>query len=92
MNISKLFIVRNMTEYTLKTPQQLGAILRGRRREKAITQQAMGEAVDIRQAAVSQIENDPSNTRFARIFQILSGLDLELVVRPRRPVDSKTDW
>lgn len=81
-----------MTEYTPRTPQQLGAILRGRRRQIRLTQQAMGESVGVLQGAISQIESDPSTTGFGRIFQILSALDLELVVRPRRPADAKADW
>ena len=81
-----------MTEYPIKTPQQLGSILQGYRRERKLTQQAVGVSVGLAQNAVSQIEADPGPASLARIFKVLSALGLELVVRPRKAAGRHPEW
>lgn len=81
-----------MPDYPIKTPQQLGAILQGYRRERKLTQQAVGASVGFPQNAISQIEANPGTASLARVFKVLAALDLELVVRPRNAVGSKSEW
>ena len=81
-----------MTDFPARTPQQLGAILRGYRCEQGFTQQVVGRNAGLLQAAISQIESKPGSASLGRIYRVLSALDLELVVRPRRPADSKAEW
>lgn len=76
----------------VRTPQQLGALLRGHRRDKHWTQAEVGDRAGLRQPSISSIESDPGPVSLSRIFAVLSALDLELVVRPRGPSDPKTDW
>jgi HTH-type transcriptional regulator / antitoxin HipB len=71
-------------EYLIRTPQQLGAVLRGRRREKQLTQAIAGSKVGLRQNAVSVIEAQPGRSTVMRLFKLLSALDLELSVRDKR--------
>ena len=71
-----------MTDYPIKTPQQLGSVLQGYRKEQRLTQRAVGAKVGLAQNAVSQIEAEPGSAGLARIFKLLAALDLELVVRP----------
>ena len=87
-----LFVLTNMTEFVARTPEQLGAILRGYRHERQLTQKGVGSQCGLSQAALSQIESDPTTTSLSRIYRILSTLDLELVVRSKGPDGQKTEW
>ncbi len=81
-----------MSDYIARTPKQLGAILRGYRRERKLTQQAVGKGSGMLQSDISQIESDPSSTSLSRLYRVIAALDLELVVRPRGATGRKTDW
>lgn len=71
------------SEYPLQTPKQLGAILMGLRKKRALTQKSVGRMVGLPQNAVSLMETDPSAASLARVFRLLSALNVELVVRER---------
>jgi HTH-type transcriptional regulator/antitoxin HipB len=80
-------------EYLVRTPQQLGAVLRGRRREKRLTQAATGAKVGLRQNAVSVIEARADRSTVMRLFKLLSALDLELSLRDKRKGKAKgQEW
>jgi HTH-type transcriptional regulator / antitoxin HipB len=81
-----------MNEYPVRTPQQLGAVLRGFRRERELTQQAVGARAGLAQNAISMIETDPGPASLARIARVLAALDLELVVRPRKKDGRRAEW
>jgi HTH-type transcriptional regulator/antitoxin HipB len=70
-------------EQITRTPKQLGALLRRRRRELGLTQEALASRIHLRQATVSALENSAADSRLATLFDTLSALDLELLVRPR---------
>ena len=78
-------------DYPIKTPGQLGAVLKGFRRDRKLTQAAVGAAVGLPQNAISEIESAPDRTSLARVFKLLSALDLDLVVRPRQN-GKPSDW
>jgi HTH-type transcriptional regulator / antitoxin HipB len=79
-------------DYPIKTPSQLGAVLKGFRRERSLTQAAVGAKVGLRQNAVSEIESSPDRSSLARVFKLLAALDLDLVVRSRQPSIQRSDW
>lgn len=79
-------------EYPLKNPQQLGAVLQGLRRERRLTQAAAGAKVGLAQNAVSILETNPTNASLARVFKLLSALELEIVVRDRRKRSGTSKW
>jgi HTH-type transcriptional regulator/antitoxin HipB len=81
-----------MKDYAIRTPQQLGAVLRGYRVEKKLTQAATGQDAGLAQNAISLIESNPGPASLDRIFKVLAALDLELVVRPRRSGAAKSEW
>lgn len=80
------------TEYPIKTSEQLGAVLRGFRREKKLTQAAAASLSGLAQASVSEIEADPGRSSLGRVFRLIAALDLEIVVRPRRSAGRSSDW
>ena len=81
-----------MRSYPIKTPQQLGAVLRGCRKARQLTQAQAGERVGLPQKEISKLEMNPSNTTLARVFKLLSALELEIVVRERGAADNASEW
>ena len=81
-----------MADYPIKTPAQLGSVLKGFRRDRKLTQAAVGAKVGLPQNAISEIESKPDRSSVARIFRLLAALDLDLVIRPRKASDNRTDW
>lgn len=70
-------------EQITRTPKQLGTLLRRRRRQIGLSQEALASRIHLRQATVSALETSAADTRLATLFDTLAALDLELVVRPR---------
>jgi HTH-type transcriptional regulator / antitoxin HipB len=81
-----------MNEYPIRIPQQLGPILQGFRRERKLTQQAVGTLAGLAQNAISEIEAKPGPASFDRIAKVLAALDLELLIRRRAQPNQKADW
>lgn len=90
-DIIGLLCLRDMKDYSIKTPQQLGAVLEGYRKNQGLTQTAVGSKVGLAQSVVSSLEKSPQRAGLARIFKLLAALDLEIVVRPRG-TGRKTEW
>ena len=79
-----------MSDFSIKTPQQLGSVLKGFRRDKGLTQETVGAKVGLAQKAVSKLELDPGTAGLNQVFKLLAALDLELVIRPRGSI--KSEW
>jgi HTH-type transcriptional regulator/antitoxin HipB len=79
-------------EYPIKTPHHLGAVLKGFRRDRKLTQAILGAKVGLPQNAVSEIETSPDRSSLARVFKLLAALDLDLVVRARPSSGKRSDW
>lgn len=70
-------------DYSVRTPGQLGLILRSRRRQRRQTQKAAGARSGLKQATVSAAEAAAGRTSVETLFKLLSALDLELVLREK---------
>ena len=66
-----------------RTPKQIGEIVRRRRQAQKQTQTQMGKQVRLRQATISKLETGEPGTRLSTLFDVLTALDLELVIRSR---------
>jgi len=66
-----------------RTSKQLGAAIRRARRQKGLTQQALGDLMHARQATVSKVESGEAGTQLGVLIDALAALNLELVIRPR---------
>jgi HTH-type transcriptional regulator/antitoxin HipB len=73
----------NAMDQITRTPKQLGTVLRRRRKEVGLSQEALASRIHLRQATVSALENSATDARLDTVFDALAALDLELVVRPR---------
>ena len=72
-----------------RSTKQLGTVIRRYRRQKELTQAALGKLMNARQATVSKLEAGQPATQIQVLIDALTALDLELVVRPRTTVTAK---
>ena len=70
-------------EYIITSPEQLGAVLKGIRRDLGLNQKELGSRIGFPQKEVSRMENGAGRSRVDRLFQMFSALEVELVIRPR---------
>ncbi|WP_153110953.1 helix-turn-helix transcriptional regulator [Propionivibrio limicola] len=66
--------------YPIKTLSQLPLILKGFRKEKGLTQAAMGEKLGITQQSYASFEANPAAATFERLFTVLRLLGVEIVL------------
>ena len=64
--------------YSIKTLSQLPLILKGFRKEKRLTQAAMGEKLGITQQSYAAFEANPAVATLDRLFMVLRLLDVEI--------------
>lgn len=74
---------RGVMTQKIVSPESLGVALRAVRKQKGLSQKAVGHAVGMEQHTISKIEKGNSGTGLGTLFRLLSVLDLDLVVQPR---------
>lgn len=67
----------------IHTPADLATFYRDQRRERGLSQSAVGQDISLRQDTVSKFEIKPDNTRLETLFRLLAALDLELHLVPK---------
>lgn len=82
-----------MKSVLLLKAEQLSPLIRSLREEKGWSQAKLARELNTSQQAVSRMEKDASGLAFARVYEVLSILDIQLVAEPRRPFkDSLEGW
>lgn len=80
-------------DFPAHTPAQLGAVLRGFRRERGLTQHELASQVGLAQKAISIAELHPERIGVERLFQLLATLGVELVLRTKKAKQgSRAEW
>jgi HTH-type transcriptional regulator / antitoxin HipB len=79
-------------DYTIHTPKQLGAVVRGQRKTMKLSQTAVASTVGLLPKTVSKLEQAPDTATLESLFKLLSALRLELVVRSRAQEPSQREW
>jgi HTH-type transcriptional regulator/antitoxin HipB len=80
-------------EQVIRAPSQLAQLLIALRRQRRLSQAALAQkAGGLSQARLSALELHPGRFTLERLLLILAALDLELVVRPRRPGPEPAEW
>lgn len=75
------------------SPKQLASLVRLERQKRGWTQSDLARRVGIKQATVSNFENNPDKTTLTTLFKILQSLEQELVIQGRSANESKElDW
>jgi HTH-type transcriptional regulator/antitoxin HipB len=72
-----------MADQIARTPKQVGEAVRRRRRSLRMTQKDLAEKTNLRQATISDVEAGEPGTQLRTLFDTLTALDMEVVVRPR---------
>ena len=72
-----------------RTPTQIGAALRRRRRALKLTQTDLGDRTSLRQATISGLEHGEPGTQLRTLLDVMAALDLEFVIRPRSKASAK---
>jgi HTH-type transcriptional regulator / antitoxin HipB len=77
----------------ITSPNQVGEILRGRRKARGLAQQVLANKLGISQSRLSTLEADPASLTLDRLLALLGQLGLELVVQDRKPsAASHAEW
>ena len=80
-------------DHTIKTAGQLGQALKSCRKERGLTQEALGNKVGLLQTDVSSMERDPGRSSSERLLRLLSALDMEIVLRDKRQAPTlHSEW
>lgn len=72
-----------MVDQIARTPKQAGEAVRRRRRSLGMTQKDLAGKTSLRQATISDVEAGEPGTQLRTLFDALTALDMEVVIRPR---------
>jgi len=67
----------------VRSPKQLGVILRRFRRMRDYTQAELAKRAGVRQGTISQVETGLEAVKLTTVMDLLRALDLEVVIQPR---------
>ncbi|HIJ23716.1 MAG: helix-turn-helix transcriptional regulator [Gammaproteobacteria bacterium] len=78
-----------MGQNKIRSKQELGILLRNKRKEMGFKQKELAIKASVRQPLISDIENGETNVKFDTIIKVLAALDLDLTVirRQKGPFD-----
>jgi HTH-type transcriptional regulator/antitoxin HipB len=77
----------------LTIPNQVGSVLRGRRKALDLSQEKLAAKLGIAQNRLSQLESDPSRLTLDRLLALINVLGLELVVQVKEnPSNHQGEW
>jgi HTH-type transcriptional regulator/antitoxin HipB len=74
------------------TPDQVGEILRGRRKARRIPQRELARKLGVSQNRLSALESHPGRLTLERMIAAANLLGLEIVIRDRPSTASKPEW
>jgi HTH-type transcriptional regulator/antitoxin HipB len=82
-------------QLSLQTPAQLSVHLRSLRKARCLTQAQLGALIGLEQTRIAKIERDPSLVSIGQLMQLLSALQVRVVLEPFPDASSKesqSDW
>ena len=68
----------------ITTAKMLSHVIREFRYQRELSQTDVAKLAGTTQARISAFENEPERTKLETLFKILAGLELELIVQPRK--------
>lgn len=74
-----------------RTPKQLGAAIRRKRRSEGLSQTELGTKTNLRQATISALENGEPGTQLRTVIDAMAALGLEMVIRERSRADESIE-
>lgn len=79
------YMLEKTMNQVISTPDQLSHVLRSVRKARSLSQLEAGKTVGLLQKSVSALENHPESATLESLFKLLSALELELIVSPKKP-------
>ena len=79
-----------MTDFTVRTAQQLPALLQGLRKQTGLTQAATALRLGVTQQTLSALERNAEKVSVDRLLQLLGILGVELVLRQAGPAPQQS--
>lgn len=71
-------------DYRLATYDQLTVLLKSLRHQRKLTQAELGEKLGMSQRMVAKLEAHPESASFARVFQALNAMGVDVILRDRK--------
>jgi HTH-type transcriptional regulator/antitoxin HipB len=82
-----------MSDHVITSLQILGQALKSARQKKGLTQAELGALVGLKQKTISSAENGSPGIRLETLFRLLSGLDLNVILRTRiKALKNHGEW
>ena len=75
-------------EQIARTSKQIGEALRRERRRIKMSQSVLSDKTNLRQQTISSVENGDPGTQLRTLLEIITALDLELLIRSRSEAPS----
>ena len=72
-----------MSQYTLRTAEQLPALLKAFRKHAGLTQDQVAASLGVTQQTLSAMERNAQKINAERLLQLLGILGVEMVLQPR---------
>ena len=72
-----------MSQYTVRTPEQLPALLKAFRKQAGLTQGQLATRLGITQQTLSALERNANKVSADRLLQLLAILGVEMVLQSR---------
>ena len=77
----------------INTPNQMGEIIRGRRKSRNVPQQELATKLHMSQSRLSTLEGNPANLTLDRLIAIANLLGFEIVLQDKLDKTStKAEW
>lgn len=73
-----------MSDYPIRTEQQVSLLLKSFRKARGMTQADLARALGITQQTASDLERNASTASVSRLLRMLSALGVELVLRDKQ--------
>ncbi|RKP51820.1 helix-turn-helix transcriptional regulator [Pararobbsia silviterrae] len=86
-----------MSDFTVRTAEQLPALLQGFRKQAGLTQAEAAMRLGVTQQTLSALERNAEKVRADRLLRLLSMLGVEVILRqagdtPSSPTESGPAW
>jgi len=66
-----------------RDPRQIGNLIRRARKQRGLSQKALGDVAGLRQETISLVENGNPSARIETLLAVLAALDLEFQITSR---------
>lgn len=70
-------------KHLVRSPLQLGGVIKRIRKLKQLTQSELGQKINMRQATLSNLESGLEGVKLGTLLNVLAALDSEIIIQPR---------